>query len=235
MIEEVDSHRVWYPGPSPRVARTIQAPDTTKETEVKKPVAALGLAAILTAGSVTAESPVAGMIKKDAAAPETTTTEAPAAVPAEAAEAAKAEENVLTVWGVRVGNPIDPSTWWDAHPAGGHDDMVRINPADPRFWMAFVDPERHSAMHATMLNPATMGQFFQLETYTNMLDFGTWMSWMDASNYAPLVKAQTWAYWMQPGAYAHLIDPDMYTMMFDVDKYAEVLDVAADTMGIKFN
>jgi hypothetical protein len=179
---------------------------------------ALGLAAILTAGSVTAETTT----------PETT---APLAVEIEPA----AKANVLTIAGVRVGNPFDSSTWWDGHETAGEDEMVRINFADPRFWVGFIDPDRHSAMHATFTNPATMAQFFELETYSAMMDFGTWMSWMDVDNYRPLIQAQTYAYWMQPGAFAHLLDTGNYAQMVSLDAYEAVLNTALDTFGVKIN
>lgn len=188
---------------------------------MNKHALALGLAAILTAGSAIAQS---------------ATTEAPATGPApQGHAAAAAQDDVLTLWGVRVGNPFDSATWWDAHPTGGHDDMVQVNFADPRFWVGFVDPDRHSAMHMTFTNPATMGQFFKPETYSAMMDFGTWMSWMDVSNYQPLFEAQTYAYWMQPGAYLHMIDIEGYANMVSLDAYVAAFDAAVETMGIRVN
>jgi len=138
---------------------------------------------------------------------------------------AKAE--AWTIAGVRVANPIDPSTWYDG--AGDHmvgKKMIAINPADPDFWLGFVKPDTHSHVHATFTNPATLGQFLKPETYANMMNPSVWVKWMKPTTYAPLVDAQTMAYWVQPGAYTHIMDIRMYSQMIDPANYGALFNEA---------
>lgn len=188
---------------------------------------ALGLVTAMLAGPLSAETSVQ---TSDA-----TVGVNRAAIDSAERETATTGDKVLTIAGIRIGNPIDPSTWWDAHDSAHDTAPVQVNFADPGFWMGFIDPERHSAMHMTFTNPATMAQFMKPETYSNMLDYGTWMSWMDIDNYKPMFQAQTWAYWMQPGAYAHMFDVNSYAQMIDPAAYEQVWNTALDTMGIRTN
>ena len=139
----------------------------------------------------------------------------------------------LNVAGLRVGNPLDPATWWNAHGASMAEmTPIAINPMDPDFWIAFIDPPRHGHAHMTFMNPASMGQFMKPETYSAMMDPAVWIKWADPQNYAPLFDPQTYAYWMQPGAYAHMLDPGQFEPMLDAGNYTAVLTAAADTLGL---
>ena len=176
-----------------------------KNEETVMKLKSLSLALALTAASA-ATAFAAGT---DITATDTVTI-APAVTEMAAADTA-APAAPLEFMGVRIGNPIDPSTWWDG--AAEHADHaamepIEINPVDPEFWMAFIDPQKHSRVHATFTNPATMAQFLKADTYTAMMDMGTMMKWMDMDSYAPMYDPQTYAYWKQPGAYGHMLNLD---------------------------
>jgi len=182
----------------------------------------------------------AGATSALAATADTTNTAATPAVTAaaetETVAAAEGEAPAapLEFMGVRIGNPIDPSTWWDGHGENASTEPLDINPMDPEFWVAFVDPDMHSRLHATFTNPATMGQFLKADTYTAMMDMGIMMKWMDLDSFAPLYDAQTYAYWMQPGAYTHMLNLENYSQMIDLANYTAVLDTAAETFGVSY-
>ncbi|MDU8928761.1 hypothetical protein RXV86_15320 [Alisedimentitalea sp. MJ-SS2] len=139
----------------------------------------------------------------------------------------------LEVYGVRIGNPLDASTWWSGHesPHGGMEQLA-INPIDPTFWIAFIDPKRHGQAHMTVMNPASMKQLMEVETYTNMMSMDVWAKWVALDTYAPLIDLQTYAYWMQPGAYTHFLDTAQFEPMLDVSNYTVVMHTAMDTAGL---
>ena len=143
------------------------------------------------------------------------------------------DTRTLEVYGTRVGNPVEPATWWNGHGAGMAEMApLRINPMDPDFWMAFIQPDRHGQAHMTFMNPATMAQFLEMETYSAMMDPGIWAKWFDPGSYAPLADPQVYAYWMQPGAYAHMLDIGQVQPMLETGNYSVVLSTAADTFGL---
>ena len=181
---------------------------------MKRTLTALSVAATLTAGAALAQS------ADDA-------TRAVSAV--ETAETAKP----LELYGVRIGNPADPTTWWSGHEDLSADlEPMAINPMDPTFWIAFVDPKRHGQAHVTMMNPASMAQMMKIETYTNMMRLDTWAKWVSLDTYAPLLDLQTYAYWMQPGAYVHSLDLAQFEPMLGLDNYTIVFHTAFETAGV---
>jgi hypothetical protein len=147
---------------------------------------------------------------------------------------ATAETSEMRIAGVRIGNPFDSSTWWDA--AEGKHDMhhasVEINFADPAFWLGFVTPEEHSVRHMAFTNPATWAQFMDPRTYANMADVDTLAKWMDPASYAVLTEPQTYAYWAQPGAYMHVMRAENYGQMLEADNYGKLADGALKVFGM---
>ncbi|MCP3972655.1 MAG: hypothetical protein GY717_20500 [Rhodobacteraceae bacterium] len=200
--------------------------------ELKSLTLSLAIATATVTGAFAAETGVTAE-----AAEATSTTTAPAVTAAaETGSDAWIGSETIEIYGVRVANPLDPATWWEASgEAMDHANMepILINPIDPEFWVAFIDPQRHSRLHMTLANPATMGQFLDPETYTAMMDMGIWMKWMDLDSFAPLYKLETYSYWMQPGAYLHAMDPATYASWVDIDAYTSLLSAAAETMGIE--
>jgi len=53
-------------------------------------------------------------------------------------------------------NPMDPSTWMK--PGGA---QMRLNLAHPATWMMFADPNAHTTIHTSFMNPANYSQFMQ--------------------------------------------------------------------------
>ncbi len=149
----------------------------------------------------------------------------------DATPAAKSEE--LRISGVRVGNPIAPSTWWDANKAETGA-PIAINPVDPELYMNMVNPEAHSKMHGGITNPATWAQFMKIDTYANMMDLAVWGKWIEAKTYAPLADAETYTYWMQPGAFAHQLNLEHYKNMIKPENYGAIVDATLSNFGYSF-
>ncbi len=149
----------------------------------------------------------------------------------DAAPAAKSDE--LRIAGVRVGNPIDPSTWWDAH-ENDTGAPIAINPLDPELYMNMINPKAHSKMHGGITNPATWAQFLKVDTYANMMDLAVWGKWIEAKTYAPLADAETYTYWMQPGAFTHQFNLDHYKNMIKPENYGEFINATVSNFGYEF-
>ncbi len=146
---------------------------------------------------------------------------------------ASGEDAGPSIYGVKIGNPINPATWWDGSEGTEHAAMgVKVNPMDPTFWMSFIDPKTHSTMHHAFTNPATYAQFTEVKTYTNMMDFDAVKKWVQPGTYAVLIDPQTYAYWMQPGAYTHIVKPSNYASLIDVSAYREVFDATLEMPGV---
>ncbi len=126
-----------------------------------------------------------------------------------------------TLAGVRFGNPIDPSTWWDGTEGADHSEhaTMDINPFDPDFWMTLPDPEGHSLVHMAITNPETWAQFVSPSAWMEKMDPALIIKWFDPNTYAVLMDPQTPAYWMQPGAYMHGFKSDNYAQLVDVSSY----------------
>ncbi len=136
--------------------------------------------------------------------------------------------------GVRIANPFDSATWWegDKHKAG---ETIELNIADPDFWMAIPNPDKHSKLHGALTNPATWGQLLKVETYVKMFDLDVWAKWADAKSYDVLIDPQTYAYWAQPGAYQHLLNVEHYTQIAKPEAYGTILDDVLSNVGYSFN
>lgn len=137
---------------------------------------------------------------------------------------AGAESDATSIAGVRLANPFDSSTWYDASTCDMMNAKIDFNFADPSFWVSFINPETHSCNHMALTNPATYGQFFEVSTYTDMMDPAVWMKWVDLDTYKPVAKAQTIAYWMQPGAYMHAVKVEHYTQLADPKAHVAMLE-----------
>lgn len=142
--------------------------------------------------------------------------------------------NEIRIEGIRIGNPIDPSTWWDASAGKETGAPVAINFADPEFYMNIINPKKHSSMHGAFTNPATWAQFMKIETYTKMMDVNVWAKWADVKTYKPMLDLQTYAYWMQPGAFAHQLNTEHYAKLADPAAYGTIIDAALSNFGYAF-
>ncbi|MCP5073165.1 MAG: hypothetical protein GY947_07700 [Rhodobacteraceae bacterium] len=132
--------------------------------------------------------------------------------------------------GVRIGNPLDSSTWWDGSEHAEHDtsQIMEINPFDPEFLMKIPNPKTHSTVHAALANPKTWGQFFKPATYANMVTPEVIVKWVNPETFNVLADPQTYAYWAQPGAYMHVVDLDNYSQLVNWTAYtALVKDVSS--------
>ena len=136
--------------------------------------------------------------------------------------------------GVRIANPFDSATWWEGakHHAG---ETVEMNFADPDFWMAIPDPQKHSKMHGAFTNPATWGQFMKADLYKKMIDPEILKKWLEAETYDVLLDPQTYTYWMQPGAYQHLLNVEHYSQIAKPEAYGSLLDDMVSMAGYTFN
>lgn len=151
------------------------------------------------------------------------------------AETAISEEaSKWTLDGVKFANPFDSSTWWDGS-EGSHEEMERvaINPMNPEFWIGFIRPDTHTRMHVTFTDPATLSQFFDLDTYKAMVDPDTLAKWIELETYAPLADPQTYAYWTQPGAYMHVVEATHYAQMIDPSAYTDVFTAAFSAIDLQ--
>ena len=137
---------------------------------------------------------------------------------------------------VRFGNPIEPSTWWDATEHTGYTPGISMefNIVDPEFWMNIINPKIHSDMHSAATNPANWAQLMRPKFYMAMVDPEIWAKWLDKSTYDVLRDPQTYAYWMQPGAYQHLVNVDHYKQMLEPCAYSELIDAAINNIGLTF-
>ena len=120
-------------------------------------------------------------------------------------------------------NPFDASTWHNHDKEAKLNQTVAINPADPAFWMSFIDPKKHTVMHNGMTNPATYGQFMRPSFYMAMMNPATWMKWMNPASYQVAMEPATMAYWMQPGAYMHVMDPSSYMQAMNPENYTKMM------------
>ena len=150
------------------------------------------------------------------------------ATTAQAADEDKAE--------AKFANPFDSSTWHNHDKEAKLNQTVDINPADPAFWMSFVEPKKHVVMHNGMTNPATYGQMATPGFWMQMMNPATWMKWMNPDSYKVVMAPATMAYWMQPGAYMHVMDfssfmqaanPENYTKMMAEAKFDQWMDPKA--------
>lgn len=147
-----------------------------------------------------------------------------------AQDATTAPAGELKIAGVRIGNPIDPSTWWDRS-ATKAEGAVEVNFADPEFWTSMIDPSKNSQMDALMMDPANWNQFLKLATYIKMMDLKTWAKWADPKSYEAFIKPETYTYWMQPGAYVYQMNPLNYAEMVNVEKYSTLFNESAKIVG----
>lgn len=150
------------------------------------------------------------------------------------ASAQEATSEGWNIGGVRIANPIEPSTWWDAS-EGETGAPIAINFMDPEFYINIINPKKHSAMHGGFTNPETWAQFMKAETYVNMMDYSVWAKWIEAKTYEPLLDLQTYAYWMQPGAFAHQLNTNHYAKLVDLKAYGTIVDAALGNFGYSFN
>jgi hypothetical protein len=150
------------------------------------------------------------------------------ALGAGAANAENAKSDAAAAPKTEAASPFNPSTWF----AGGRAAQVaEVNFANPDFWMAFIQPEKHDGMHAAMFNPVTWSQFANPSTYVKMFDPQVWAKWMDQKTYAPITDPKTYAYWMQPGSHVHNFDPAMYSAAMNPDAYAKAVQLAMADLG----
>lgn len=155
-----------------------------------------------------------------------------------AATGASAESKPYEIAGIKIGNPVDPSTWWDAGAFNCNVETsdVTYNFADPTFWMGFIDPARHTCQHVAVRNPRNWAHFLEVGTYTAMFVPSTWMKWVDVNSYAPLMDPQTYTYWMQPGAFQHELEMEHYTAFFQPTNYIPIAQAAvalvSDTVSL---
>ncbi|MEM7426651.1 MAG: hypothetical protein AAF441_11175 [Pseudomonadota bacterium] len=124
---------------------------------------------------------------------------------------------------VEFANPFDPSAWHDAgaHAKPGH--KVKVNPADPEFWVRFAGPKTHTGMHMAFTNPVTYGQMMNPGFYMQMMKPATWVKWMNPASYATMMDPATMAHWMQPGAYMHAMNPAGYMQAMNPEAYAKMM------------
>ena len=145
------------------------------------------------------------------------------------AEAKTTSEGGWVIAGVKFVNPLDASTWYDAAESEMHTADVKINFADPDFWMQLPSPEAHTQVHTAILNPETWAQFVKPETYVAMADPKVLVKWFKPSTYSVMIDPQTYAYRMQPGAFLHLIDVDSYAQLMNPTAYMTIMSAAVDT------
>lgn len=188
------------------------------ETKMKMGIIGLGLVAVMAVGAVSAQT--------------TGTTETVAAPRAAETTSAKGWE----IAGLRIANPFDSRTWYDASKDLELDqtETVAINFADPDFWMSLPRPVMHSKMHKSFVNPVTWAQFAKVETYTAMMDVNVWKKWLELDSYAVLIEPETYTYRMQPGAYMHAFDARSYAQMVNPAAYGEIADTMLETAGMGF-
>lgn len=142
------------------------------------------------------------------------------------------DEAGCLIAGVRFGNPFDPSSWWNANEGSKASSTIAFNFTDPDFWMMLMEPEMRGTIHAAVLNPATYGQFLELETYTNMMDPSLVAKWFDLETYDAVLDPQNYAYFMQPGAYSHLIELEHYLQFTELSSYEGLLDSALASINL---
>ncbi len=142
------------------------------------------------------------------------------------------DESGCLIAGIRFGNPFDRSSWWNANEGSQAGSVMSFNFMDPDFYMDFMVPEKRGEIHAAMLNPATWGQFLELETYTAMMDPTVLLKWFDLESYDAMLDPQNYAYFMQPGAYSHLIELDHYLQFTELSAYEGILDSAMASLGL---
>ena len=167
---------------------------------MKKTISALALAASLALGATAGHA--ADDAKEKNAAP--------------AANAAAKEAPKLV-------NPFDSSTWYNHDKEAKTGQTVVINPADPEFWMKFMDPKKHVTMHNGLTNPATYGQMMSPSFYMQMMNPATWMKWMNPESYKVAMDPATMAYWMQPGAYTHMMDMSSVMQAANPENYTKLM------------
>jgi len=142
------------------------------------------------------------------------------------------DEAGCLIAGIRFGNPFDPSSWWNANEGSKAGSTIAFNFTDPDFWMMFMEPEMRGTLHAAVLNPATYGQFLELETYADMMDPSLIAKWFDLETYDAVLKPQNYAYFMQPGAYSHLIELEHYLQFTELSAYEGLLESALDSLNL---
>jgi hypothetical protein len=120
-------------------------------------------------------------------------------------------------------NPFDSSSWHNHDKEAKLNQTVAINPADPAFWMSFMEPKKHVVMHNGMTNPATYGQMMNPGFWMQTMNPATWMKWMDPASYKVAMDPATMAYWMQPGAYMHMMDMSSFTQAMNPENYTKMM------------
>lgn len=146
-------------------------------------------------------------------------------------QSAAEQGKTLQIAGVRIGNLVDPSTWWDASGKHFHEDTseVEMFPIDPEFWLSWINPKTHSKMFSAATNPATYKQFLDPANYAKLRDVTIWAKWFNPDTYAVLADPETYTYWLQPGAYTHMLDTKNYAQLVNVDAYGKLF-----TQGTQF-
>ena len=186
---------------------------------MKMGIIGLGLVAVMAVGAVSAQT---ALPAPEAAGP----------APAPATTTAKGWE----VAGLRIANPFDSRTWYDAARDLELDqtETVAINFADPDFWMTLPRPVEHSRMHKSFVNPVTWAQFAKVETYTAMMDVDVWKKWLEPESYAVLFEPETYTYRMQPGSYMHAFDARTYAQLMNPAAYGVIAETMLETAGMGF-